>query len=61
MAPFVSEDTEDSGIFGEEEGAVGEDADLVFGGGEEPGPCLAWDGPAVRIDGSQLLRACPGD
>lgn len=41
----------DSSVVGEEEAAVGEDADLPLGGLEEAEPAGAGDGRAVRIDG----------
>ena len=56
--PLSARMHEDIGIFGEEQGAVGEDADLVLGGLEEPRPYLAGNRPAVRVDRSQLFGAC---
>jgi hypothetical protein len=56
VTAFISKRGHDAGVFGEEESAVGEDADLVLGRLEEPGPGLARHGPAVRIDGSHLFR-----
>ena len=58
-AALVSEDAEDACVFGEEQGAVGEDADLLLGGFEEPRPYLAGNRPAMRIDGSEFFRSRP--
>jgi hypothetical protein len=55
----VSEYTKNACVFGEKESAVSEDVDLLFRGGEEACPDLAGDGPAMRVDGSQLCRARP--
>ena len=56
---FVGEDAQDAGVFGEEQGAVGEDADLVFGRREEACPDVAGNRPAVRVDRSQFFGASP--
>jgi len=39
----------------EEQGTVGEDADLMLGGFEEPRPDLAGNRPPMRIDGRPVL------
>jgi hypothetical protein len=49
---LVGEDAQDVGVFGEEQGAVGKDADLVFGRGEEPRPHIAGNRRTARVDRS---------
>ena len=58
-AALIGEDPEDSCVLGEEQGAVGEDADLVLGRNEKPRPDLAWNGPSVRVDRTQLVGPRP--
>lgn len=50
--PLVGKDAQDACIFGEEQGAVGEDADIVLGGCEEARPHIAGNRRTARVDRS---------
>ena len=56
-ASLVSKDAEDACIFGEKQGAVSKDVDLLSGGFEEPRPYLVGNGPPMRVDGSEFFRS----
>ncbi|GAA4618442.1 hypothetical protein GCM10023195_82900 [Actinoallomurus liliacearum] len=51
---LLCEDADDSGVLGDEETRVDENADLLFGLTEEPVPYVAGNGPAVGVGGFDL-------
>jgi hypothetical protein len=53
-AGLAAEHSEQFGVFGDEESAVDEDADLSVGGLEQAAPDLAGDRAAVRVGGVDL-------
>lgn len=58
-AALISKNSDDARVLGEEQGAVGEDVDLMLGGFEESCPDLAGNRPPMRIDGTQFFRSRP--
>ena len=58
-AALIGEDPEDSRVLGEEQGAVGQDADLMLGRSEQPCPDLPRNSPPVRVDRAQFLGPRP--
>jgi hypothetical protein len=59
-APLGGEDLKHPRVLGEEQRAVGQDADLTLGRTEQPYPGVTRDGPPVRVDRTELVRPCPG-
>ncbi|MER6000848.1 hypothetical protein ABT120_19930 [Nonomuraea angiospora] len=51
----ADEEADEAGVLGEEEAAVSQDTDLTAGRLEQVSPSRPWDGPAVRVDGLDLV------
>jgi hypothetical protein len=58
---LLGEQAHQPGVVGEEESAVDEDADVALSRAEQVPPDVARDGPAVRVDGDDLILVCRRD
>jgi hypothetical protein len=55
LVGLVLQGFQDGGVLGEEQGAEGEDADVVLGVGEQAMPYVGGHGGAVRVGQAQFV------